>query len=316
MALPQPPSNWADTRPGEEPPYGTPEWYAWKAVARQWRQNAAKNQAWQDEQLGIRDDIVDEASLARALDEMGIFNIKEEGKAGRARIMSRGMGYQRNLINQNRDYYSNLWNREGLRQLPNGIWEDVRPNGSILYRDSMGYLTDANGRRTGGHYIGTPYRYSGTPGYSGGGGSSPGAPPPNPPVPPPVPPPQGGPPPGTPSPPQGPNRPTPQFPPGQGRPNPRFGSPAPSIPGLTDTGSAWGGVRFGDSGEGTGRTDRLFDSQGGLTGGGMNGVPTIPGITGTSPSPRRNPRQYSRKPKRPLGQRSTMSGTPSIPGIY
>lgn len=145
----------------------------WKAKARAYRQNAAANQAFQDEQLGIRDDITDEASLGRALNEMGIFNAKEEGQAGFRRIMSRGMGYQQNLNRQNRDYYSNLWNREGLEAQPGGIWKDVRPNGAVEYRDAMGYTVDDKGKRTGGHYIGAPYKagfgQTGSPTYSGTG---------------------------------------------------------------------------------------------------------------------------------------------------
>lgn len=161
-----PEDNWSDKYRENEG--DSPEEAARKR--KLWRRNAALNQQWQDEQLSIRDDITDEDSLGRALNEMGIYNVKEEGQAGFRRIMQRGLGYQQNLNQQNKDYYSNLWNREGLEQIRPGIWKDVRPGGQILYRDAMGYLVNEAGQRTGGHYTGTPYR---APGGIGRGGNAP-----------------------------------------------------------------------------------------------------------------------------------------------
>lgn len=165
MAVQQPEANWSDKyreNEGDSP--------AEAARKRKlWRKNAALNQAWQDEQLSVQD-ITTEEQLAEALNRMGTFNAKEEGQSGFRRVMSRGLGYQRNLQDQAKDYYGNLWNREGLEQIRPGIWKDVRPNGSIVYRDSQGWVVDANGKRTGQNYIGSLYNAgttaSGGPTYS------------------------------------------------------------------------------------------------------------------------------------------------------
>lgn len=204
MPVRGPEENWADIyRPGDEPEdKSSPEWAEWRQRVRKWRENAALNGAWRDEQLGMRDDITDEASLGRALNELGIFNRKEEGQAGFRGAMQRGLGYQRNLVNQNRDYYTNLWGKEGLEAVAGrpGLWKDVRPDGSIMYRDAMGYTTDANGKRTGQHYAGK-YTFrgnsTGSPTYGSPGPTKtpppPGTPPPTTPGIPPDNPPGGGP---------------------------------------------------------------------------------------------------------------------------
>lgn len=164
MAVQRPEAGWEDKYRWEE---GDADWQTKKKL---WRKNAALNQAFQDEQLSVQN-IDSEEGLAEALNRMGVYNVKEEGQAGFRRIMGRGLGYQQNLQKGAEDYYSNLWNREGLEKQGN-VWKDVRPNGSVVYRDSQGWETDASGKRTGQNYIGSLYRGGalGSGGSGGGGG--------------------------------------------------------------------------------------------------------------------------------------------------
>lgn len=152
MAVQQPEANWSDKY--RENDSDSPEEAARKR--KLWRRNAGLSQAWQDEQLSVQD-ITSEEDLAEALERMGVFNVKEEGQAGFRRIMQRGLGYQQNLQRGAEDYYNNLWSREGLQRQANGVWKDVRPDGSIVYRDSQGWETDAGGKRSGRNYIGSLY---------------------------------------------------------------------------------------------------------------------------------------------------------------
>lgn len=80
----------AESGPGPEPPKDSPEWPAWKAHARAWRRDIGQ---WQTE-------VDNNIAQGMNLEDMGIFNIHEQGQAGYRRREalgnSQGIGWEYN----------------------------------------------------------------------------------------------------------------------------------------------------------------------------------------------------------------------------
>jgi hypothetical protein len=124
------------SRPGDEPPPGTPEWNDWKRHAAAWRKYIGGRQNYVNQMIGT----------GYTPEDLGIFNRKEEGMAGYKRLTAPGM--MDKLHAQSAQY---MRGTDAEVDPVTGFYR-TGAGPTSRYYDAQGMGVNAQGQRSGGFY--------------------------------------------------------------------------------------------------------------------------------------------------------------------